>query len=103
MGRAPDPDGFGYRSGELMTGANSMVDASRVLDEPVSDYTQNALPTSTCFGLVPEGSEELARNYGEFYGGAVDWLGRYKDNLHGSGIGMAETERNYDAADRPCR
>ncbi|TDD04713.1 hypothetical protein [Nonomuraea diastatica] len=34
--------------------------------------------------------------------GAVPWLNLCNGNLHGSGIGPAETERTYDAAD-PCR
>ncbi|WP_326820415.1 hypothetical protein [Streptosporangium sp. NBC_01756] len=93
--------GFTYSSGEMQGGVNGMADASGMLDSPTRDYEADAAPTDTCFGLVPEGSEELARNYRAFFNNTIEWVRSYSDNVRGAGLMLGQVRVNYDAADRP--
>jgi hypothetical protein len=98
-----EEDGFSYRSADLHKGASGMVNASGVLDMPLRLYEAYAAPTGTCFGLVPQGSEELAKNYREFFDGVKAWVRAYGYNVQGAGLGLEQVRINYDAVDRPGR
>ncbi|MGN9844411.1 hypothetical protein ACTMTI_40425 [Nonomuraea sp. H19] len=96
-------DGFSYSSGKLQSGAKGVADSSDLLHKPRAEFAANAAQTDSCFGLVPKGSEELARNYRAFYESAVEWVGIYGGNVANAGLKLGQVRINYDAADRPGR
>lgn len=59
----------------------------------------NAAPTSTCFGLVPEGSDELAKDYMNFFKETVQILTTLHQDLSGAGNGLIASDLTYQSAD----
>ncbi|WP_171075212.1 hypothetical protein [Nonomuraea basaltis] len=99
MGR--EMDGFSYSSGKLRSGGQEVAGSSDLLQKPRTEFEANAAQTDSCFGLVPKDSDELARNYREFYDSVCEWVHAYAGNVLNAGLKLEQTRINYDAVDRP--
>ncbi|MEU0484446.1 hypothetical protein ABZ260_35360 [Streptosporangium sp. NPDC006013] len=98
MGQA-DEQGFGYTSAGLTKSGNDLKDAGDALKAPLEMFKINAAPTSSCFGLVPQGSEELAEGYQDFFRETTQILEALQVDLSGSGVGLMINSYTYRGAD----
>ncbi|MER6946236.1 hypothetical protein ABT294_19600 [Nonomuraea sp. NPDC000554] len=93
--------GFGYSSGDMHTGGKAVDDTTNLLGKPKVDFENGAQRSKTCFGLVPEGSEKLAKDYDGFYTNTMEWMQALQSNIGSAGLTMVQSKHNYDNAVRP--
>ena len=98
---ANEGSGLEYRRGELRTGGRAMQEWSDPLSALRSVFEDGAKATPSCFGLVPQGSDELALSYREFYANVLSWMHSLRQNVQVAGLTLVTSERNYNAADHP--
>ncbi|WP_285775960.1 hypothetical protein [Microtetraspora sp. NBRC 13810] len=82
-------------------GAKTAAESSDLLAAPLEAFMMDAGPTPSCFGLVPQGSDELAKQYQEFYASTSAWVSNLRTNVANAGLTLGQSKINYDAADNP--
>ncbi|MEU7740478.1 hypothetical protein [Nonomuraea sp. NPDC049158] len=86
----------GYSAEDLKASGKATDDSTSLLSAPRNAFAAAARPTSTCFGLLPEGSHELADDYLKFYTNTIDWMDALMWNLNNAGLNLVQTKKNYD-------
>ncbi|MEV0345334.1 hypothetical protein AB0H88_06190 [Nonomuraea sp. NPDC050680] len=86
----------GYSADDLKKSGKATDDSMSLLSTPRNAFAEAARPTSTCFGLLPEGSKELADDYLKFYTNTIDWVDALMWNLNNAGLTLDQTKKNYD-------
>lgn len=98
MGR--ESNGFAYQPGDLEKGGKAADVTAQSLTKPLNDFVANAAQTQSCFGLVPQGSEELANDYRTFYTQTVKWVQALQWNLANAAKTLNTSEKNYENGGR---
>ncbi|WP_433511035.1 hypothetical protein ACQP2T_45335 [Nonomuraea sp. CA-143628] len=86
----------GYSADDLKKGGKATDESMSLLSTPRNAFAEAARPTSTCFGLLPEGSKELTDDYLKFYTNTIDWMDSLMWNLNNAGLTLNQTGKNYD-------